>query len=114
TGSCNFQVVCEPGAAATDLWWSFKVGTTLYEGPTNIALVVANPPLEAMNVFGETISGDISFNLAVMKSGSVGVADYSSSTIPPGNSVTFMFANATTGNLVFQALPGNSDLDVQV
>ena len=114
TGSCTFQVVCDPGAAATDLWWSFKVGATLYEGPTNIALVVPNPPIEAMTVFGESTSGDLSFNLAVMKSGSVGVADYSSSTLPPGNSVTFMFANATSGTLVFQALPGNSDLDVQV
>jgi len=114
TGTCSFTVTVEPGAPASDLKWKFNVGTTVYEGPTDIALVVPNPPLEAMNVFGETTAGDIAFNLAVLKTGAVGTGSYSSGTLPPGNSVTFMFANVATGTLVFSALPGNSNLQVNI
>lgn len=114
TGSCTVPITVDPGAAATDLKWKFNVGATVYEGPTDIALVVPNPPMEAMNVFGETTSGDISFNLAVLKTGTIGTGTYSSGTLPPGNSVTFMFVNATTGTTVFTALAGNSNLTVNI
>jgi hypothetical protein len=111
---CTFEVIVDPGAPPTDLMWKFTQGTTTYEGPTFAALVVPNPPFEAMGIIGETPSSDKSFSLNLVKSGAISTGSYSSGTLPPGASLTFLFTDNVTADLIFSALPGNSNLTVNL
>lgn len=114
TGSCTFTVTVAPGAAASDLKWKFNVGATLYEGPTEEAVLLPNGPMEVMNIPGSTTNGNFNFSLIVMKSGLVGAGSYSSATEPPGNSAALSFVELATGNLIYKAVYGNSNLNVTV
>ena len=102
--SCTFPVTVT-GAATID--WSFKIGTTTYQGSTALDGVdydASTAPFTLLDYFGENVAGDdFSFSLIDLAGGILANETYSSATLTSNVAAFYFFDGA--GTLDLQADP---------
>jgi len=101
TTNCDVDVTVATAPPNPDMKWEFKIGTTLYEGPTDVATVVSAGPGTSASITGSSSSGSITLSL-VNPTGGISTGAYSGTSVT-GKLCQFGF-NGTSYNLI--ASPG--------
>lgn len=88
---CTFPLTC---AAAPSIDWSFRIGTTTYQGSTFSADLIPSAPFTAFDYSGDNVAGDdCSFTLVDLAGGITNAEQYNTNTVT-GNSGIFTFTDA--------------------
>ncbi|MEI9947294.1 MAG: hypothetical protein WDN26_24170 [Chitinophagaceae bacterium] len=104
TGSCNFPVTVDPGAAPSDLNWKFTQGS-LFQGPTTGATEASFGGSSAVSLSGTNTAGDWTFLLVLNRPGAMQTGAFNSNSIT--NGALFTIINTTTAQTVYSASFGD-------
>lgn len=94
---CTVPIVVDPGATPTDMKWSFKDGSVLYEGTTNEGMIITIAGATSLTMTGDQTSGSATGLLALTmtnSSGGISTGNYSGTAVT-GKLASFTYSDGS-------------------